>query len=224
MARRDREPLRPPNMIDLVFDLASIDSSLTAHALPPTWRDELGQALQAALPELSDGALQVHPLRPVLSAEGLLLPRRARLHLRLPLDHMERLQTHLTGLDLTLGSGTLRLTQPRQRPLDSAPTLHTEMLSLNLDLDAEGSEALFETALRAELSAIDPTLDDMSLILGTPRTLPTQTCASGAWHGFPVVIHDLTAHQSLRLQEHGLGAWQRFGLGVLVPYKTITGL
>ncbi|MEX8509236.1 MAG: type I-MYXAN CRISPR-associated protein Cas6/Cmx6 [Leptothrix ochracea] len=220
MTRRDREPPVMPTMTDLVFDL-------DGQRLPPTWRDELAQALQAALPELS--SVQVHPLRLVPSGEELLLPRRARLRLRLPQHHIDELQNSLMARELNVGSERLRLTHPRRRPIDTAPTLHTDILVLDIatdgpDTDASYVEAMFEAMLRAELVAIDPMLDDVPLILGKARVIQTRASPCGFWHGFPVVIHDLTPNQSLRLQERGLGAWPWLGLGVLVPHKTITGL
>jgi len=38
------------------------------------------------------------------------------------------------------------------------------------------------------------------------------------------VIHDLKPEASLRLQYTGLGSDRRYGCGVFVPYKVITGL
>ena len=62
---------------------------------------------------------------------------------------------------------------------------------------------------------------EAKLICGQRHTL---TDGERAIKGYSLVLHDLTPEDSLRVQYSGLGKERRFGCGIFVPYKVISGL
>jgi len=231
MRRRPAAPLRPATKVDLCLDL-HVD--VPGAQLPPDHREQLGRALRqrlAGLAGLDAPGIGPHPLRTVSTggAEGwsegaLMLPRRARLLLRLSRDQAAAATAALDGTTLDLGSGCrLRLERPQIRELDPSPTLHSRLvvMSKQVSEDLSAAELRFEQDVLAELTRLDPELEDQPLICGKATRL---ALADGAAQGFALVLHDLTPAQSLLLQETGLGAHRWLGLGLLTPHKTITGL
>jgi CRISPR-associated protein Cas6 len=79
-----------------------------------------------------------------------------------------------------------------------------------------------EVAFMAE---VDSTLAAMGvgakLICGQRRILADEERSIS---GYSLVLHDLNAEGSLRVQYAGLGKERRFGCGIFVPYKVISGL
>jgi CRISPR-associated protein Cas6 len=231
MRRRPAAPLRPATKVDLCLDL-HVD--VHGEQLPADHREQLARAVRerlSALEGLDEAGNGPHPLRTVSTggAEGwsegaLMLPRRARLLLRLGRAQAQAAAATLDGSTLDLGHDcALRLDRPQLRELDPSPTLQARLVVMPSagPQDAAEAELHFEEQVRAELIRLDPALDDLPLICGKATHL---TLASGEIRGFALVLHDLTPAQSLLLQETGLGQHRWLGLGLLTPHKTITGL
>ncbi len=192
-------------MIDLVFDLGG--GPLTAAYPFALWAE-----LVRHVPQLADDASAgILPLRTAESGEEMLLPKRAKLVLRLPsalagcAAALSGSQLDLEGSSLTLGSGKPREIQPYS-------TLHAQLVT------GADDEIEFMEGVAAELAALGV---DGQLICGMRRSL----CgAQRSVHGYGLVIHDLKPEASLRLQYSGLGADRHLGCGIFVPYKVISGL
>ncbi|MDE2309536.1 MAG: type I-MYXAN CRISPR-associated protein Cas6/Cmx6 [Betaproteobacteria bacterium] len=192
-------------MIDMVFDLGG-------GTLPTAYPFALWEALIRRVPQLTEKKLVgVLPLRAAENKEGMLLPKRAKLVLRLPMA----LAAHaaaLSGQQLDVAESTLRLGAMKMRPIRPYPTLHAQLVTGATD------EALFLAGINTQLSKMGIAA---RLICGKRRTL---TGARQSIHGYSLVIHDLKPEASLQLQYAGLGEGRQFGCGIFVPYKTISGL
>lgn len=189
------------NMVDAVFDVSG--ELLTSDYSAALW-----QALLTHLPALSSNHyIGVIPLRTVASAAGLLLPKRAKLTLRLPSELAEQ-HTALSDKTLRLGATTLQLGKGKLRTIQPYPTLHAHWVSGDAD------EVQFLSDVSAQLAELGIA---GKLLCG----LRTQR---DGHYGYSLVIHDLKPDASLRLQYNGLGADRQHGCGIFVPYKAITDL
>jgi CRISPR-associated protein Cas6 len=194
-----------PEMIDAVFDLAG-------ESVPADYPFELWDALVALVPELAgDAATGVLPLRTTGSGSGMLLPRRAKLVVRLPAALAGEVGG-LSGRELDIGDSRLRLGQGRLREIVPYSTIHAHLVTGVADEVAfieEVSAVLAGSGIAAGLIC-----GRRNTLAGTDRRI----------EGFSLVIHDLKPEDSLRLQYTGLGSDRRYGCGVFVPYKVIADL
>lgn len=192
-------------MIDFAFDL---DGGALSSAYPfALWAE-----LVRHVPQLGeDAATGVLPLRAAESGEKILLTRRAKLVLRLP-PALAVYAAALSGLRLEIDGSTICLGAGKLREIQPYSTLHAHLVAGAED------EVEFIGSVTAELAAMDV---QGKLICGRSTSL---VGAGRAIHGFSLVIHDLKPEASLRLQYTGLSSDRRYGCGVFVPYKVITGL
>lgn len=194
-----------PPVIDAVFDVSG-------GALPATYPFALWDALVRHAPALAtDATVGVLPLRASASGEDVLLPKRAKLVVRLPAA-LAAYADALSGRQLDIGGCILQLGRGKLRQIQAYPTLHAHLVSTAED------EVNFLAEVNATLAEQDIT---GKLICGMRNTLraPHHTI-----HGYSLVIHDLKPQASLRLQYTGLGADRNLGCGIFVPHKAITDL
>ncbi|MDO8263775.1 MAG: type I-MYXAN CRISPR-associated protein Cas6/Cmx6 [Gallionella sp.] len=192
-------------MIDLVFDL---DGGTIPAAYPfALWSEIVRHAPQLAEEKL----VGVLPLRTAECNEGMLLPKRAKLVLRLP-TALTDAALRLIGSAMQIGSSQLRLGKSKARPIQPYSTIHAQLVTGTSD------EVMFMDGIRTQLSEMNITA---KLICGKRRTLAGD---QHTIHGYSLVIHDLKPESSLQLQYAGLGESRQFGCGIFVPYKVISGL
>jgi len=194
-----------PDMIDAVFDISG-------ETLPAAYPAALWDALIHHAPVLKeDSMVGVLPIKAANGAGGMLLPKRAKLVLRIP-AHLTTLIESLAGKSLEVSPTTLQLGSGKLRPIQPYPTLHAHLVTGHRD------EAIFVqevTARLAELGVLGKLICGMRNRVDTPdHTI----------HGYSLVIHDLKPDASLRLQYTGLGTDRRYGCGIFVPHKAISDL
>ena len=194
-----------PEMIDAVFDVSG-------DMLPASYPYPLWKALASYVPALlEDETVGVIPLRTAASEAGMLLPKRAKLVLRLPTALAVYVDA-LSGQQLDIESGTLQLGTGKLRQIQPYSTLHAHLVIT----DKDEVPFLDNVTMRlAELGIAGKLICGMRNRLSSPDRMI---------HGYSLVIHDLKPDASLRLQYTGLGADRRFGCGIFVPYKVITDL
>jgi CRISPR-associated protein Cas6 len=186
-------------LLDLAF-------ALQGAGRPSLTRLHLGTALRAWLPWLGEApGSGLHAPR---LAPGGLVPRRARLLLRVPQSRLAQAQA-LAGCRLAAGDGELCLASPQARPLLAHPTLWSQTVVSDA-VDELGLLALAETwmqglGLRGEL------------VVGRRQEL---TGPDGPRGGHSLMLHGLSAQDSLRAQSVGLGDWHWLGCGLFVPHKS----
>jgi CRISPR-associated protein Cas6 len=193
-------------MIDAVFDVSG-DTISTSYPL------DLWESLVRCMPNLEiDQSIGVIPLRTTASEAGMLLPKRAKLTLRLPTELSTQVAT-LSGLSLDIGNSSLQLGSFKLRAIQPYPTLHAHLVN------TEEDEVSFVKEVHERLDRLG--IINAKLICGLRNRLAFSTFTIS---GFSLVIHDLKPEDSLRLQYIGLGADRRYGCGIFVPYKVISDL
>jgi CRISPR-associated protein Cas6 len=196
--------LRPEiEMLDVVFDISG-------GTLPPAYQYELWNELVRLAPRLGDDkSIGIIPLRLAESKEGMLLPKRAKLVLRLPQELADEASA-LAQQQLKVAGCAIQLGSCKTRPIQHYPTLHAHLVTGaqdEIEFVAEVESALATMGVRAKL------------ICGRHHALSD---GSRVISGFSLVLHDLTPEGSLRVQNTGLGNERRFGCGIFVPYKVIS--
>jgi len=192
-------------IIDMAFDASG-------ETLPPAYPFALWAELVRHVPQLAgDEPVGVIPLRTAESNGDMLLPKRAKLVLRLPQTLMQAAAT-LSGEELNISGRPLRLGASQRRQIQPHPTLHAQLVT-----DA-GDEMTFLSKMQTDLHVMGI---KAGLICGRHRTL---TDSHHTLTGYSLVVHDLKPEASLRLQSNGLGEGRCFGCGIFLPYKVISGL
>jgi len=173
----------------------------------------LYEALRALAPWLEDEPLAgVHPLRGLTPAAGsLLIGGRTRLVLRVPQPRSaacERLQGQ--ALDLP---EPLRIGRASSRELLAHPVLHAKMVVTGADDEgdfvADASRVIAELDLGCEL------------IVGRRGEL---RIGEQQVTGYSLMLHGLSAEDSLKAQAHGVGLHRKLGCGLFVPHKSVAAV
>ena len=190
-------------MIDVVFEISG-------GALPANYPCALWGELAKLIPQLGEHeSVGVIPLRMAESKEGMLLPKRAKLVLRLPLE-LSEVVSGLTQQQLRVAGSELQLGSRKTRPIQHYPTLHAHLVT------GADDEVEFVAEVESALAAMQVRA---SLICGQRHSLKD---GEREIRGYSLVLHDLTPEGSLRVQYIGLGKERRFGCGIFVPYKVIS--
>ena len=215
-------------VIDLAFPLRSAVSSPTPVTIPADHGYALFSAISHALPFLhGNDTVAVHPV------EGRLVGNR-QLQLQAYSAVTLRLSTNLIGAALPLAGATLdvqgaivRLAAPRVVQLAPAAALRSRVVIIKGMLDA----ATLAAAARRQLDALGVA---GALSIPVRRVEgPVESAGIGSRDtfrrttvqvrdkvivGYAMTIEELTAEESICLQENGIGGRQRFGCGVFSPY------
>ncbi len=189
--------------IDLVFAISGSRLPLD-HAL------SLWEALLGHLPWLAEEPeVGVHAMRGSVCDRELLLSRRTRLVLRLPMRRLDDAM-RLVGQALEVGGERVSIGEARPRMLEPFPTLSAHFVATGSD-DALAHQQAVE-AMLAELG-MPP-----RFICGRMHTV---SVGGARLVGAEVVLHELRPEHSLAMQERGLGGERHLGHGLFLPHKTI---
>lgn len=190
----------------MVFDL---DGGM----LPAAYPFALWEALMQLVPRLAeDKSIGILPLRGTGNKEGLLLPKRAKLVMRLPTTIAEQTAARLTEQQFDIVGKSVRLGSSKTRPIYPFPTIHAQLVTGTND------EVVFVGHINEQLGEMGI---KGNLICGKRRNFGDD---SRSIQGYSLVIHDLKPEASLHLQYVGLGTDRQFGCGIFVPSKVISGL
>jgi CRISPR-associated protein Cas6 len=203
-----------------VIDLSFV---LVGTTIPLDHGYALFSALSRIVPELhGDRRVGVHPIRGRQSAPGVLsLTERSRLKLRLSAQGIAP-YIAIAGKELDLEGQRVQVGIPRVEALVPAANLAARLVTFHNALDAEA----FEADVRRELARME--------IAATPQLIPGNhpkhpgqpvrrvTRVKGRrMVAYPLCVVGLTAEESIRLQEEGLGGRRRMGCGVFSPFSQI---
>lgn len=189
---------------DAQFDLAGLE-------LPEDHAELLCTALCARLPWLADLPLAgIHLIHGASSGHGtLVINRRAKLVLRLPIAHIENARV-LCGAQIDLGCGEIRIGDLKQKPLMPFGYLYAPMVDLGTTDEGE-----FLARADEELAALGV---KAGLIPGKQRKMVTP---AGNIGGYSLMLHDVALAESITVQERGIGSNRLRGCGLFVPHKSI---
>lgn len=193
-------------------EMTDVTFALSGRSLPAGHAFALWREVARILPWLdAEPQAGILPLRAPEHGDDLLLPRRARLALRIPAGLVEQAR-QLSGRVLDVGGHALLVGEARERALQPSPTLHAQLVA------SAGSEDEFLAVMGGELRTLGI---HGGLICGKRYTLAG---SEGKIAGFSLVVHELKPQESLHLQWSGLGGERRLGCGMFIPYKAIANL
>jgi CRISPR-associated protein Cas6 len=166
-------------------------------------------ALSRALPVFHEAEwLGVHPVTGLRVGNALQLSRGSRLRLRVPADRIGDV-LGLAGKRLDVAGTALRIGVPDVRPLTPAATLQARLVNIK----GFEEEEPFRAAAQRQLDALGIR---GKLGIGRRRVMRIK---DKTIVGFQVVLAELTAEESITLQEQGLGGRRRMGCGIFVPLR-----
>jgi len=201
---------------------------LVGTEIPADHGYSLLSALARMLPALhGDDEVGVHPIGGrLVGNRRLALTERSQLTIRIDADRISEVLP-LAGKSLVIDNTPIRVGTPQTRALVPAPRLYSRLVVIKGFLEP----GAFLDAARRQLEVL--------AIHGEPQLVPQPAVAaanagkpSGSRSpyvrrtvrihdrevvGFALRVQDLTAEESLHLQEHGLGGRRRFGCGIFVP-------
>ncbi len=208
----------PDDIVDVVF-------AITCRSLPVDHAWALSQALEVALPWLSDEpAAGLHTVHGAASGSGWIRPEgadamlqlshRARLALRLPRHRLDDAGV-LLGRTLDVAGWPLQVDRVAVRPLSRITTLFAR----NVVYASGDDESAFMAAVADELGTLG--INPGTLLCGrvTPIATPAHTYETRS-----LMLAGLTRAQSLEMQRRGLGSLRRLGCGLFIAHKDIGDL
>jgi CRISPR-associated endonuclease/helicase Cas3 len=216
-------------MIQAIETVVDLEFPLRGDMVPADHGYSLYAALCRVLPWAhADEAVGIHPIRGrLVGGRALALTLASRLRLRLPASRIAE-ALPLAGQQLDLGGARLGVGVPTIRPLSPAPTLASRLAVIK---GFQEPEPFLEAAQRqAEALGIEGRLallaraNEGSLEGATSRAAGDPIRRTLRIHdreivGFALAATELTAEESLRVQEVGIGGRRRFGCGLFVPLR-----
>ena len=210
--------------IEIPTDVMDVLFTLDGKRLPVDHAYVLMRAIAGLLPWFEDEPrLGIHSIHVAGSQNGwerpahgthshLMLSRRTKLAIRVPIERLESLIATLRGANLDLAGCLVTLGEAKSRPLSKETTLFARYLACH---PGEG-EGDFLARMASELAGLDIRL--RKALCGKSLTLTT---ADGGLKVRSLLLADLAPEESLRLQRHGLGPHRAMGCGLFIPHKGI---
>lgn len=173
----------------------------------------LYRALAAALPWLDqESQTGIHPMRGLTPCAGrLMVGGRTRVVLRAPTRRAADC-ARLEGVRLEVPAPLL-VGRVTMRELLAYPVLHSRLVVTGAEVEADFMADVERGMEELEL--------DCEMIVGRRAELHTD---GERLTGFSLMLHGMSAAESLRLQEHGLGRHRKLGCGLFVPHKAIAAV
>jgi CRISPR-associated protein Cas6 len=206
-------------IVDLVFDIQ-------CRELPVDHAHDLAQALGALLPQLGqEGRLGVHTVHLAGSQNGwerpdprlgqrLILSRRTKLTLRVPKEDLQQVRDTLNGAELDIAGYSMKIGKSKEKKLSSQGTIFSRYVVLEPGEDKDENAFLgrIVSHLAERGIRVKKALCGMTTVVTGPGG-PIQTRS--------IMIADLRAEESVRLQQEGIGPMRHMGCGIFIPHKGI---
>ncbi len=165
-------------------------------------------AISRILPWVHESdAIAVAPIRGRFVGGGnLLLAPSSRIAIRTPVELLPKL-LDLAGKSLEVDGARLRVGVPTTHALVPAAVLYAHFVTTKNGLD----ERRFDAEIRRQLDALE--------VAGKVERGPRKTIGIHGKQvvGYAVLLTELTAEESIRVQEVGLGGRRKMGCGVFSP-------
>ena len=202
-------------------DVVDVGFKVRCARLPVDHAWTLGEAVHAILPWLRDEDFAgVHLIHGAETGNGwyrpgeddyLVLSRRTRLNLRLPAARVAD-AAELVGTRLEIDDCHIDVGECAEKLLTPTRTV----FSRHVAADSNDGESEFLESVAGELVAIG--IEPTKMLCGKKHSFRWPT---GRLHARSVLVADLEPAESVRLQQHGIGSHQAFGLGLFLPHKGI---
>lgn len=209
----------PDDIVDLVFDIQ-------CRELPVDHAHDLADAIKAHLPAIEDDdRLGVHSIHLAGSQNGwerpdpklgqrLILSRRTKLTLRVPKERIQEVEDALAGAELDIAGCALTIGKAKQKKLSSQGTVFSRHVVL--EPGEETDENVFLQRIVSHLAARGIRVKK-ALCGKTAELLGAQ----GPIRTRSIMIADLSADESIRIQQEGIGPLRHMGCGIFIPHKGI---
>ncbi len=176
-----------------------------------------------------DSRVGIHPIRGrLIGGRMLALTERSRLTFRLDAERIAEFLP-IAGKGLDLDGHTIRVGVPETRALVPAARLYSRLVVIKGFMEPDP----FLEAVRRQLTSMDVTGEPH--LIEQPEVADANRGRAGGSHsahlrrtvrirdkeivGFAVGVEALTAAESIRVQERGVGGRRRFGCGVFVAER-----
>ena len=169
------------------------------------------------LHDLPDLAVNTISGKPDREGKILLVPG-SKLWMRLPIDNIAHIY-QLAGKKLRIGQYTIELGNPSLHPLEPVESLKARIVTIK----GHTEPIAFLEAVKRQLSTIEITEGDIGIPAnheGIPKRLTLQIKKPERTYsivGYSVLLSNLSAEDSLKIQQVGLGGKRRLGCGVFYP-------
>lgn len=213
---------RKDNVSVVADDVIDIAFQIQCRTLPVDHAWELSEAVCRVLPWMeSEPGAGVHTIHVAESGNGwirpegaddlLYLSRRTKLQLRVPRHRIDAARA-LTGQTLNVAGHVLTIEQSVLKPLSTITTVFARYV-----VSAAGQdENAFLEAIVRELQGQG--IQPIKMLCGIEHSLGAP---GGPIRTRSLMIADLTAPESLLLQQRGLGPLRHRGCGLFLPHKDI---
>ncbi|MCF7982958.1 MAG: type I-MYXAN CRISPR-associated protein Cas6/Cmx6 [Thiohalocapsa sp.] len=206
----------PDDIVDVLF-------SLQCRSIPVDHAHALSRALLDAAPWLDDPGAGVHTIHVAGSQNGwerpehgsgqqLQLSRRTKLCIRVPKQRIAALKQALEGHTIDVGGSALQIGTGKERLLSKESTLFARYVAG----PATDDEDEFLRWAAQELAGLG--IKVRKALCGKRTPLHT---ADGDIDTRSLMLADLTAEESVQLQQHGIGPHRAMGCGLFIPHKGI---
>ncbi|MBN2380512.1 type I-MYXAN CRISPR-associated protein Cas6/Cmx6 [candidate division WOR-3 bacterium] len=205
-----------------------VSFKLQGSSIPVDHGYQLYSSVSKYIPALhGDEDIGLHPISGQLTGNRLLsLTERSTLTFRIPSDRINQILL-LAGKELKIGKYNLRVGVPQTHALTPSVRLYSRFVVIKGFMEPEP----FLEAVRRQLNDLcikgKPTLIEQQVIAEanvdkdtgshSPYLRRTIRIRDKDIVGFAVRVEELTAEESIRLQEKGLGGRRRFGCGIFIP-------
>ncbi|MGQ4648916.1 type I-MYXAN CRISPR-associated protein Cas6/Cmx6 [Lyngbya aestuarii] len=165
--------------------------------------------------------ISIHPIAGIAEpSKQLRLTSRSQLQIRLPVDLIPLLYESLAGQTFSIGHNQFYLDIPQHNPLYFFPNLYSRLVIIRR---FQEPQSFLEAAKRQlERLGIKGTIALTTRANGQPQCRQlTITNKTGrfALRGFGLLVTDLSAQDSITLQQHGIGGKHKMMCGVFVPSR-----
>jgi CRISPR-associated protein Cas6 len=194
-------------MNDAIIDLCF---RITGTSVPLDHGYLLYAGLSRLLPRLHESKwLGVHPLTGLRVGKELQLARGSRLRLRLPAERISEV-LGVAGKRIELNGSAVHVGVPEIRMLQPVAALRARLVNIK----GFEEDQPFREAAQRQLDALGVR---GQLGVGRRRVMRIKDKTIVGYH---VVVAELTAEESIALQEHGIGGRRRMGCGIFVPVRS----
>ena len=208
------------NKVDVQF-------RITGNDIPADHGYHLLSAVSGLVPEIhGDDQVGVHPISGRLIGDRrLAITENSRLTIRLDSERIEQI-LRLAGKSLEINGSTVRVGVPQTRSLVPSARVYSRLVVIKGFTEPEA----FLEAAKRQADALE-VRGTVSLVPQPQIAQSNRNATSGSRSpylrrticirgkqivGFALRVEDLTAEESIRIQEQGLGGRRRFGCGVFV--------
>lgn len=210
--------------------MSSVDVSfrLQGSTIPADHGYQLYSSISKLIPEIhGDEEVGLHPIPGQLTGNRCLaVVEHSKLTFRLSSERINQVLP-LAGKELSIGEHKIRIGVPQTRALVPSARLYSRLVVIKGFMEPEP----FLEAVQRQLDAQDvkgkPSLvaqphiaqanEEKETGSRSPFLRRTVKIRDKEIVGFAVRVEELTAEESIRLQENGLGGRRRFGCGVFIP-------